>query len=178
MTITANFKRFSIKLEYGFLNESTKIKNASFPYKTTISEANGKTNRMSSTKRTYHEERSFSSNYLIFLEIFLSLKTSYKDLIRITNDPSNYLCTFCKSWSFIWRCFFSVSILKTLLKIWGILQRDVSEFIRIYSFNSKQTFEQFFKFKPYLAYYCTDIRFKLMQTVYKNAKKAFILLAE
>ena len=43
-------KKFFKKLEYRFLNESTKIENASFPYKTAVSEANVKTNRMMSTK--------------------------------------------------------------------------------------------------------------------------------
>ena len=33
------------KLEYRFLAESTKIENASFPYKTALSETNVKTNR-------------------------------------------------------------------------------------------------------------------------------------
>ena len=33
-----------------FLDESTKTENASFPYKTAVSEANVKTNRMLSTK--------------------------------------------------------------------------------------------------------------------------------
>ena len=36
-------KAFFEKLGYGFLVESTKIENASFPYKTAISEANVKT---------------------------------------------------------------------------------------------------------------------------------------
>ena len=54
-----------------FLVESTKIKNTSFPYKTAISEANVKTNRIVSTTWTYHEERSFASNY--FEKIFFSL---------------------------------------------------------------------------------------------------------
>ena len=54
---------------YSFLVESTMIENASFPYKTAISEANVKTNKMVSTKCTYHRERSFSSNYFIFLKI-------------------------------------------------------------------------------------------------------------
>ena len=36
-------KTFFKKLEYRFLVESTKIENASFPYKTAISEANVKT---------------------------------------------------------------------------------------------------------------------------------------
>ena len=55
-------KTFFKKLEYYFLVESTKIENASFPYKTTISESNVKTNRMVNTKWTYHKERSFAGN--------------------------------------------------------------------------------------------------------------------
>ena len=46
------------KLEYRFLVESTKIDNITFPYKTALSEASGKTNRMGSTKWTYHKEQS------------------------------------------------------------------------------------------------------------------------
>ena len=38
------------KLEYHFLSESIKIENASFSYKTAMSEANVKTNGMVSTK--------------------------------------------------------------------------------------------------------------------------------
>ena len=37
-------------MEYGFLIESIKIENASFPYKTATSEANVKTNKMVTTK--------------------------------------------------------------------------------------------------------------------------------
>ena len=57
------------KLEYRFLAESTKIENALFPYKTVVSETNVKTNRLVSTKRTYHKEWSFASNYFIFLKV-------------------------------------------------------------------------------------------------------------
>ena len=60
------------KLEYHFLVESTKIENASFSYKTAIPEANVKTNKIVSTKWTYHKEKSFASNYFIFLENFVS----------------------------------------------------------------------------------------------------------
>ena len=64
MTLSGNFERFQYlyfgtltfwkkktfkKLEYRFLIESTKIENASFPYKAAISETNVKTNRMVST---------------------------------------------------------------------------------------------------------------------------------
>ena len=51
------------KLEYHFLVESLKIKNVSFQSKTAIPEANVKTNRMVSTKWSYHKEQSFASNY-------------------------------------------------------------------------------------------------------------------
>ena len=57
---------FLKKLECHFLVESNKIENASFSYKTAISEANVK-NWMGSTKWTYHKKRSFASNFLIFL---------------------------------------------------------------------------------------------------------------
>ena len=44
------------KLEYRFLVESIKIENVTFPYKTALSEANVKANRIWSTKRTYDKE--------------------------------------------------------------------------------------------------------------------------
>ena len=99
---------------------STKIKNASYPYKTAISEANVKTNRMACTKLTYHKERNFASNYFIFLKICFNLITSYKELTWCTNDPNVHIHTFCKRWSFILRCFFPVRILKRQpLKWWN-----------------------------------------------------------
>ena len=52
-------KVFLKKLKYGFQDEQTKIKNVLFPYKTAMSEANVKTNRLGSTKWTYHNEQSF-----------------------------------------------------------------------------------------------------------------------
>ena len=60
-------------MEHCFLVESTKIKNASFLYKSAISDANVKTDRKVSTKWTYHKERSFSRNCFIFLKGLLTL---------------------------------------------------------------------------------------------------------
>ena len=57
------------KLEYSFSVESAKIQNASFPYK--FATSNVKTNKMVTTKLTYHKERSFASNYFIFLKILI-----------------------------------------------------------------------------------------------------------
>ena len=56
-----------------FLDERTKIKKSSFPYKTAISEAHVKTNRMVTTKWAYHRELSFASNCFIFFERFVSV---------------------------------------------------------------------------------------------------------
>ena len=72
ITLTSNkifwiTKIFFKKLEYRFSVEITKIENISFLFKTALSEANVKT-RMVNTKWTYHKERSFASNYFIFLE--------------------------------------------------------------------------------------------------------------
>ena len=47
-------KTFFKKLEYRFLVETTKIENTSSPFKTTLSEANVKTNRMATEKWTWH----------------------------------------------------------------------------------------------------------------------------
>ena len=49
-------KRSFEKLEYRFLVESTTMENVTFPYKTVLSKANVKINRMGSTKYTYHKE--------------------------------------------------------------------------------------------------------------------------
>ena len=59
---------FFKKLEYRFLVETNKIENTSFLFKTALSEANVKTNRMATAKWTYQKEWSFVSNYFIFLE--------------------------------------------------------------------------------------------------------------
>ena len=105
-------KTFFKKLEYRFLVETTKIENTSFPFKTALSEANVKTNRMVTTKWTYHKEWSFASNYLFFWKICSSFRTSWKELIWCTNDSNVHIRIFPKRWSLILGCFFPVSILK------------------------------------------------------------------
>ena len=103
-------KTFFKKLSYRFLVESTKIENASFPYKTAVSEASIKTNKILSTNWTYKKQGAFASSYLFFWKFCFSLRTFYKELICCTKNPNVHICTFCKCWSFIWRCFFPVSI--------------------------------------------------------------------
>ena len=71
-----NFLNFFLFQKTGvpFLVESTKIESATFPHKTALSEANVKTNRMGSTKWTYRKERSFPSNYFVFLKNLFQCK--------------------------------------------------------------------------------------------------------
>ena len=108
-------KLFLHKLKYHFLVESIKIENASFSYKSAISETNVKTNKMVTAKWTYHKERSFMPvTAFFFWTFYFSLRTSYKELICFTNNPDDHICTFCERWSFIWWCFFPVSFLKML----------------------------------------------------------------
>ena len=61
-------KTFFKKLEYRFSVKTTKIENTSLPFKTALSEANVKTNRMATTKLTHHREQSFASKCFIVLE--------------------------------------------------------------------------------------------------------------
>ena len=78
VTVSESFKRFQYfnfetnflenenlfqKTGVGFLVETTKIEITPFPFKTAPSEANVKTNKMATTKWTYHKEWSFASNY-------------------------------------------------------------------------------------------------------------------
>ena len=66
-------KTFFQKLEYCFMVETTYIENSSFSFKTALSEANVKTNRMATTEWTYHKVWSFASKYFIFLENLFQL---------------------------------------------------------------------------------------------------------
>ena len=54
---------------------------------------------------------------LFFRNFCFILRTSCKELIWCTNYPNIHFCTFCKRWSFIWQCFFPVSILKAIVII-------------------------------------------------------------
>ena len=116
MAVSENFKRFQCfnfetdfleneplfqKIGVPFLVERTKIENASFLYKTATSEAHVKTNKIATTKWTYHKEKSFASNCLCFSKLCVSLRTSYNELISCTNNPNARICTICKQWSFI-----------------------------------------------------------------------------
>ena len=50
---------------------------------------------------------------LFFWKFCFSLRTSYKELVWCAQNPNVHIRTFCKRWSFIWRYFFPVSILKS-----------------------------------------------------------------
>ena len=52
---------------------------------------------------------------LFFRKFCFILRTFYKELIWCTNHPNVHIHTFQKRWSFVWGCFFPVSILKHFL---------------------------------------------------------------
>ena len=91
-----------------------------------------RTNRMMSKKSQRTE---FCPKPLYFC---FSFRTSYKELIWCTNDPNAYIPTFCKRWSFIWRCFFFLSIVNFERR--GLTSAQKShpssdEFGKIFAFN-------------------------------------------
>ena len=73
-------KTFFEKLEYRLTVESTMIESATFLFKTAMSKVNVKTNRMGSTKWTYHKERSFATTLP-----FLKIEIEYENLLQIVN---------------------------------------------------------------------------------------------
>ena len=88
-------------MKHSFLVGSTRIEKTTFPHKTTLSEGTVKTNRIGSTKLTYHKERFSASNYITFWKFSFSL--------------NNYLNIHIHTFRFTWGCLFHVSILKWYL---------------------------------------------------------------
>ena len=74
-------EKFFQKLEYRFLVESTRIENASFPYKTATSEVNGKTNYMVTTNGPITKNGVLPVTTLFLSKYCFSLRTFYKELI-------------------------------------------------------------------------------------------------
>ena len=121
MIITGDFERFQYfnleinflknantfkKLEYSFLVESTKIDNITFPYKTALSEANVKTNRMGGIKLTYHKEWSFASNHFPFLKILFQFRNLVYRVDLMYQPPKCPYSYFSKALEFYFRVFF------------------------------------------------------------------------
>ena len=104
------------KMEYRFLVESTKIDNITFPYKTALSEANVKTNRMGSTKLTYHKERSFASNHFPFSKILFQFRNLIYRVDLMYQPPKCPYSYFSKALEFYFRVFFSLWV--SLKSIW------------------------------------------------------------
>ena len=53
---------------------------------------------------------------LFFRKFCFSLRTSYKEVIWFTNNPNVHIHNFQNRWSFIWGCFFPLSILNLCCK--------------------------------------------------------------
>ena len=96
------------KLEYCFLVESTKTDSITFPYKTGLSEANVKANRMGSTKLTFHKEQSFPCNNFSFSKILFQFRNLVYRVDLINQTPRCLYSYFSKALEFHFRLFFSL----------------------------------------------------------------------
>ena len=79
-----------------------------FPFKTSLLEANVKTNRMATTKWTYHKEWSFASNYFIFLENLFQVSNLLKRVNLMNQRPKCQYSYFSWVLEFNFRVFFSL----------------------------------------------------------------------
>ena len=86
---------FFKKLEYRFLVEAAKVESTPFPFKNALLEANVKTNRIVTTKWTYHKGWSFASNYFIFLESLLQFQNLLKRVNLMYQRPK---CPYSHFW--------------------------------------------------------------------------------
>ena len=111
-------RTFFKKLDQIFLVESTKIENASFPYKTTISEANAMLRQIDWWVQIgpITKNRILPVTTLFFGKFSFNLRTSNKQLIWCTSDLIVHITIFCIFRSFIWQCFFFVRILENSLR--------------------------------------------------------------
>ena len=105
----------------------TKIETASFLYKTAMSKANFKTNRMVSSKWTYHKERSFASSYFIFLNFVSVYETLTK---RWFDVPTTQIFIFLLSVS-------AGVLFDGALSLWISLKKFDSEGVSYYSLYMK-----------------------------------------
>ena len=94
-----------------FLVESTTIERETFPYKTALSEANVKTNRMGFTKGPIAKNGVFPATTLSFWKFCFSVRTFEKILIWCTDYTIVHIHTSCKRWIFIWGGFLPAIIL-------------------------------------------------------------------
>ena len=104
-------KTFFRKLEYLILIQGTELKIHHFYTKLP--------NQKPILKQIecWVQNEPITKNGVLFFWIFFffSLRTSYKELMWCTNDQYAHILTFCKRWSFTWRCFSPVSILNETL---------------------------------------------------------------
>ena len=99
--------------------ETNFIKNTNLFQKTEQNES--WTNRMGSTKRTYHKKRFLASNYFFFRKFCFRLRTSHKELIWCFSHPNVHIQTFQKHWSFFEGAFSPWVSIKVIAKCKSLL---------------------------------------------------------
>ena len=93
-------KTFFKKREHCLIVERTTIENAIFHTKLSCQKPVSRQVEWGVQKWTYHKERSFDTNYLIFLKIQFRYKNLLSYLIRSTNHPNVRIHVFLKRYEF------------------------------------------------------------------------------
>ena len=107
-----------IKLEYFFLVPIIRLKMQHFHTKLLCQKPMLRQTKRGVQYRPIIKTGVLPVTTLFFRKFCFSLRTSYKKLIWCSNHPNAHIHTFRKRWSFIWVCYFPVSILKgTLMQI-------------------------------------------------------------
>ena len=121
------------KPEEHFLVESTEIDNATIPYKTALSEANVKTNRMGSRKWNITKNRvvlpviffseDFSTSFFFStsnFKILFKFRTLYKKLFLVYQLPKCSCSYFSKTFRFYLRVLFPCESLRKKVFVFGV----------------------------------------------------------
>ena len=155
MTITGKFERFQyFNFETNFLKnknlfqktgvpvlvENTKIENTTFQYKSALLESNVKINRMRNIKWTYHKERSFVSNCLVF---FFKVLFQFKNFLW--RDDFMYQLPKCPYSCYSQSLEFHLRVLFPCEYPEGVLKVFVFEFLIWNSFFTGHTFACYFE---------------------------------
>ena len=128
------------KTGYRFLVESFKIENASFPYTKLPCQKPMLRQIIWWLQNGPIKKNGVLPVTTLFFKNFVSVRTSFKELICCTNNPNTHICTFCKHWSFIWQSFFPVSVLKDnyFVKHWWMAAFEKHVYL-----NSTEQFPKF-----------------------------------
>ena len=104
------FENLFKKLEYRFLVQSTRLKAKHFHRKLTCQKSMSRQIEWEVQNGPITKDGVLPLPTLVFWKFCFRVRSFSKELIRFTNYPTVHIHIFRMRWSFIWRCFFPVSM--------------------------------------------------------------------